>query len=301
MRNLARILVPIFLILGPGLTWAEVDVDDLKFHLPSTFTLSGTSSNAGTKTGGAAIHLMLPGNYWINGAADQAVEETDGLETKTLGGSISIGTDPLDEFSVDFGFDGSTVESQYRVQEGRLRVAVMPDSVFSLNNPGLEMVIELRAGRFSFANSPNPVFQTNEVQLESRTARFELGWYGSSPWTFRLWTEQVQLADGFKELNRPLAPLFIPLTAISTGLGWPREEWAGSLGYSKNRWSARLQVSKKRAFVTDDKTITYLTAGDFKWTRRLTSGVRISTAVSDGGSVTSDPINTLGADLGFSF
>jgi hypothetical protein len=277
---------------------------DITFKLPSSVTLSGSSSSSNTKSGALGVHLMLPRNFWIDGAVDQATEDTDGLLTKTLGGSVSLGTDPLAEYALDVGVDTSGVEDQYRVTEGRARITAMPDSYFGLSNSGLELVLELRSARFAFANNPNIIFNTNGVELNAGTLRFEANWYGWSPWSLRLWTEQTSLDDKFKDLNRPLAPLFIPVTAISTGLSWPGDEYGIGFGYSRRRWGLRLALSKKRAAITEDKTTTAALAADLRWTPRVSTSLRFAqiqgvtegTSGSDG-----EPIQTGGVDLTFSF
>lgn len=288
-------------------SFAATTADDFTFRLPSTFTISGSNSSSNTRSAALALQLMLPGNYWVSGAVDQATEETDGLVTKTLGGSVSFGTDPLQDYSIDIGADSSGIEDQYRVNEGRLRVTAMPASIFGLDNSGLETVLELRFGRFAFANSPNIVFNTNGVELGARTLRLEFNWYGWMPWSIRAWTEQTQLDDQFKELNRPLAPLFIPVTAISTGLSWPGDEYGMSLGFSRKKLGARLLGGRKRAAITRDQTTTLAVMLDYRWTKRISTGLRYSNLQGDteGTSATTEssqePIHTGSADITFSF
>lgn len=116
--------------------------------------------------------------------------------------------------------------------------------------------------------------------------------------------EQTQLDDQFKELNRPLAPLFIPVTAISTGLAWPGDEYGMGIGYSKKRWGVRVSGSKKRAAITNDQTTTGSIMADYRWTSRVSTGVRLSQiqGTTEGiTSVSSDSIQTGGLDLSLAF
>lgn len=286
-----------FLLLGPRLGFAASTREaEPIYKIPSSITVSGTSSNADTKSIGAGVRLFLPQNYWVDATFDRATEQTDELETKTIGGSFSVGTDPLDQYSLDLGFDAFGIEDQFQVQEARVRVAAMPTS--------FESILEIRSARFSFANSPNAVFQNREVILDAHTLRLEFGWYGWTPWSVRAWTELVQVASGFSDLARPLAPIFIPVTAISTALSWPGEEYGFSTSYSRRLWGARITVSTKRAIISGDRTATLAVSGDYKWTRHLTSGVRISrvsTLEATSGSTDLDPILTTGLDLTYSF
>ena len=294
MRRISRAFL-ILLTTGFHLP-AFADEADLTYQLPSSITVSGTTSSAETRSMGAALRLFLPRNYWNDATLDRAIEKTDDLETSTTGGSLSIGTDPLDEFSVDFGFDAFGIEDQFRVQEARARLAFVPAS--------FESILEIRTARFSFANSPNPIFQNREVVLDAQTLRLEFGWYGWTPWSIRAWTEQSHVAGGFSDLARPLAPVFIPVTAISTALSWPGEEYGISSSYSRRRWGARLALSTKRAIISGDRTFGVVAIGDYKWTRRVTIALRVSrTAVlaESNDSAESEPILSTGLDLTHSF
>jgi hypothetical protein len=297
----------VFLVALISVTQAEAeDSDDFAFKIPSAITLSGTSSNAGINSGTFDARVMLQRNFWLGAAFDHAVENTDGFEIKTSGSAFSIGTDPLAEYTIEGGYENSGVTDQYRVQEGRVRLTAMPDRVFSVSNRGVEAAIELRTARFSFANTPNPVFQTTTVELQAQSARFELSYYGWSPWTIRLWTEKTKLAEGFKDLARPLAPLFIPLAAISTAVSWPGEEFGAGLAYSRHRWSTRIFGSYRTAFVSNEQTGTLGLATDFKWTSWISNSLRFShvTALAQSSSAAASdgqPIQTYGLDTVISF
>ena len=281
--------------------------DDMTFHIPSTATISGSSSSTGAKSGVLDVRLMLPKNFWIDVAGNSATDEIDGLQTKTTGGSASVGTDPLGEYAIEGGFDASGVADQYRVQEARLRFTAMPDQILSVSNSGFEVALELRSARFSFANSSNIIYSSSTVQFTAQTERLELAWYGWSPFSFRVWGENAQLDEGFKDLARPLAPVYIPEAAISTGTSWPGQEIGASFGIGKKRWSTRIAGSKKTAAVTGDQTATITLSGDFKWTKSFATALRFSSAstLGDNSSSTtsapSDPIQTSGLDLIVSF
>ncbi len=285
---------------------AHAEDHDLTFSLPSALVVGGGASSTGTKSGLFDVRFMLPRNYWIGAAFNRAIEETDGLETKTSGSAFSIGTDPLEEYSVEGEYDNSGVDDQYRVQEGRVRFTAMPDNFFGLSNSGFEATLELRASKFSFANSPNIIFQSTTVELAAQNARLELAWYGWSPWTIRMWTEKGTLADGFKELARPLAPLFVPLAAISTAVSWTGEEVGAGVAFSRRRWSTRLMGSSRTATVTGEQTGTLSVGGEFRWTPQIATALRFShtaamTQSSQTTSTDGDPIQSYGLDLSFLF
>lgn len=269
---------------------------DVYFRLPSTVSFSGSQSSGDTKSGAMAVRIVLPRNYWLEVSADRAIEMTDGLETKTLGLSGTFGTDPLDDYSIDVGADAFGVDSQYTVRESRLRLTAMPNSVFGLENPGIELAAEYRGAEFEFANTPNLIFSANPVILRAQTLRLEAVFYMLSPWTLRLHIERAELANGFQDLNRPLAPIFVPETAISTAVSWPGQEEGIGLSYGAKKWSARIGAIRKQAAVTEDKTFTASIAADYAWSRKISTGVRYANSKSeDDSSLT--PIETVGFDI----
>lgn len=279
---------------------ATAAIEDVTFPLPSTLTVSASQSSTETKSLAAGLRLMLPRNYWLELAADRASETADDLETSTLGSSIAFGTDPIEDFSFDIGLDGFGVSDQYSVREGRIRLTAMPATVFGWKNPGLEVALEYRQAGFEFANSPNPIFSTSSVKLDARTLRTEFGFYMISPWTLRAFFERVSHDQGFQDLNRPLAPLFVPETAISTAISWPRDEDGLSLSYSARKWGARVAASRKVAAVTLDKTFTASLGVDYRWTRKLSTAFRYSNAKSENDS-TLPAIDSFGLEFAFSF
>lgn len=243
---------------------------------------------------------MLPKNFWIEVAGDHATEVTDGLETNTLGSSVAVGTDPIEDYALDLGVDGFGVSDQYFVREGRARFTAMPTSIFGWNNPGVEVAFEYRLAGFEFVNQPNPIFTNTSVKLEARTLRTEFGFYMLSPWTIRLFFERVSLDQGFQDLNRPLAPLFIPETAISTAISWPSEEDGLSLSYGAKKWGARVAASRKVAAVTLDKSFLTSVGVDYRWSRAITTVIRYSNSKSE-----DDPslpaIDSVGLEFVYSF
>lgn len=243
---------------------------------------------------------MLPKNYWIELSADRAIELTDGFETKTRGLSGTVGTDPLADYSVDLGADAFGVESQYSVREGRIRLTAMPSSVFGLENPGIELAFEFRGSEFEFANSPNLIFTASPVILRAQAYRLEIVFYLLSPWAIRLHSERAELASGFSDLNRPLAPLVIPETAISTAVSWPGQEDGVGLSYGTKKWSARIGAVRKQAAVTEDKTLTASIAADYAWSRKVSTGLRYANSKSEDDSALT-PIETVGIDIQLSF
>ena len=285
------------LVLAPCLCPAE----ELPiFSLPSTanFSLSGSNSDAQSATVG--LQLMLPRNFWIAGSLDSAKEKTDDFETNTNGGSIAIGTDPLGEYGVEAGIDGFGVDNQYRVREARIRGVLAPDSIFELENPGIEAGIEYRVGRFAFANSPNIIFNTTEVELETRTVHVDVTWNTGRYWTFRAYAERTSLPSAFADLNRPLAPLFIPESAISTAVSWPDEEGGGTVGYSRGRYGIRVGLSQKHSPISGAVSALHSAGIDYRLTRRLLIGARgsVSRSLDD---TSLDPIQTIGLDLSLQF
>lgn len=289
------------LLLAPWQpAWAATQEDEVTFRLPSTLTVSGSNSSTETKSVAAGLRLMLPRNFWLELAADQANETFEGLETQTLGSSLSLGTDPIEDYSIDVGVDGFGVTDQYLVREGRVRITAMPTSFISWKNPGIELSFEYRVAGFEFKNTPNPIFSTSNVRLEARTMRTELGFYMLSPWTLRLFFERVSHDTGFQDLNRPLAPLFIPETAISTAISWPRDEDGLSLSYSAKHWGARVAASRKVAAVTLDKTFTASIGVDYRWTRAFSTVVRYANSKSENDS-TLPAIDSIGLELSVSF
>jgi hypothetical protein len=273
---------------------------EVTFRLPSTLTMSASRSSTETKSLAAGLRLVLPRNFWLEAAADQATETSEDLETETLGTSVSFGTDPLEDLSFDLGVDGFGVTDQYFVREGRVRLTAMPTSVLGWNNPGIELALEYRQAGFEFKNTPNPIFTSSTVNLEARTLRTEFGFYMLSPWTVRIFFERVSQDQGFQELNRPLAPLFIPETAISTAISWPRDEDGLSLSYSARKWGARIAASRKVAAITLDKTFTASLAVDYRWTRKVSTVVRYANSKSENDS-TLPAIDSLGFELAYSF
>lgn len=279
---------------------ATAAIEEVTFQLPSTVTVAASRSSTETKSLAASLRLMLPRNYWLELAADRAAETEDGLETSTMGGSFAVGTDPIEDFSVDIGLDGFGVSEQYSVREGRIRLTAMPTTVFGWKNPGLEMAFEYRQASFEFANSPNPVFSSSSVKLEARTLRTEVGFYMGSSWTLRVFFEREAHDQGFQDLNRPLAPLFIPETAISTAISWPSDEDGLSLSYSARKWGTRFAASRKTAAVTLDKTLTASLGIDYRWTRKFSTTLRYSNAKSENDS-TLAPIDSIGIEFALSF
>ena len=94
------------------------------------------------------------------------------------------------------------------------------------------------------------------------------------------------------------------MTAISTGLAWPGDEYGMGIGYSKKKWGVRASVSSKRAAITNDQTTTAAIMFDYRWTSRVSTGLRLSqiqgsTEGITGGS--SDSIQTGGFDLSLAF
>lgn len=119
--------------------------------------------------------------------------------------------------------------------------------------------------------------------------------------------KKAALADGFKDLNRPLAPLFVPLAAISTGVSWPGDEFGGSISFGRRRWSIKALGSIKSAYVTGDKTGTVGVTGDFRWTSHFTNALRFSNLSTLGTATTTtassseiQPVQTYGLDFIFS-
>lgn len=306
MRTLARLLIAIqavtvvavFAVVAVVAVFvaATAHASDVYFRPPSTVSFSTNHSSGDTKSGAVAARLMLPRNYWIEVSADRATELTDGLETKTVGISGTVGTDPLADYSIDLGADAFGVDSQYVVREGRVRMTAMPISVFGLDNPGIEMAFEFRGAEFEFANSPNPIFTSSQVLLRAQTYRLEAVFYMLSPWTLRLHAERAELANGFQDLNRPLAPLFVPETAISTAVSWPGQEDGIGISYSAKKWSARIGAIRKQAAITEDKTFTASIACDYSWTRKVSTGIRYANSKAENDS-TLAPIETVGIDI----
>lgn len=302
-----RALLILFLITlaqvafgAPSEMTANDESDEVTFRLPSTLSIAGSQSSSETMSSMVAARLMLPKNFWIEVSMDRATESTDGLETKTLGLSGTVGTNPISDYSVDLGVDAFGVDDQYNVREGRARITAMPMTVFGLENPGVEVSAEYRGSEFEFANTPNPIFSSNQVRLAVQTFRMELSLYMFSPWTLRFYGERAQLADAFKDLNRVLAPLFIPETAISTAVSWPGEEDGMTLSYGGKSWSARVSAARKKASVTEDKTFTSAIAFDYAWTKKISTGVRYANAKSEDDSSLS-PIETVGLDIQLTF
>ncbi len=295
-------LFTLSMLLSPSVALAAVE-DDVTFKIPSSLSLGASSSNTNSTATNAALRWMLPKNYWLDFAFDRATDETDGLKTTTQGGSFSVGTDPIEDAAVEIGIDGFGIADQFHVRELRVRGVWSPESFFGSLNPGIEFVVELRGALFKFSNSPNPIFRSNEVELEAKTLRAEFGWFGWAPWTVRVWSEQTQLAQDFVQLERPLAPIFVPLTAISTAVSWPGEEYGASLGYGRNRWSARILGAWKKASISHDESTTFAISGDYRWTRRFSTGLRVSTihVISDASTDTLEPAQVGGLDLVLSF
>lgn len=270
------------------------------FTLPSAvnFSLSSSSSDAQSATLG--LQLMLPKNFWIAGSVDSAKEKTDDFESNTSGGSVAIGTDPLAEYGIEAGIDGFGVDNQYRVREARIRGVFAPDNVLELENPGIEIGAEYRVGRFSFANSPNIIFNTTEVELETRTLHLDLTWNIGRHWTFRAYTERTSLPSAFSDLNRPLAPLFIPESAISTAVSWPDDEGGGTIGYSRGRFGIRVGLSQKHSAISGAVSALHSVGVDYRLTRQLLIGMRgsVSRSLDD---TSLDPIQTVGLDLSLQF
>jgi len=298
LRKLAAHFIAIQAVTVFVTVWAHAS--DVYFRPPSTVSLSASQSSGETKSGAVAARLMLPQNYWIEISGDRAIELTDGLETKTLGLSGTVGTDPLADFSIDLGADSFGVDSQYAVREGRIRLTAMPIAVFGFDNPGIEMAFEYRGAEFEFANTPNPIFTSSQVLLRAQTYRLEAVFYMLSPWTLRLHAERAELANGFLDLNRPLAPLFTPETAISTAVSWPGQEDGIGISYGAKKWSARIGAIRKQAAITEDKTFTASIAADYAWTRKVSTGIRYANSKSEDDS-TLTPIETVGIDIQLSF
>jgi hypothetical protein len=291
----------LFSVLTIGASASSAGENDLfDFRLPSTVVLSISQSSTETKSAAASLRVMLPKNFWIEFAGDQATEVTDGFETTTLGGSVALGTDPIEDYALDLGIDRFGVSDQYSVREGRARFTAMPNSIFGRNNPGIEVTFEYRLAAFEFVNQPNPIFKNTSVKLEARTLRTEFGFYMLSPWTIRLFFERVALDQGFQDLNRPLAPLFIPETAISTAISWPSEEDGISLSYGAKKWGARVGASRKVAAVTLDKSFLTSVGVDYRWSKAITSVIRYSNSKSE-----NDPslqaIDSVGLEFAYSF
>lgn len=274
----------------------DSDLGEVYFKIPSTISLSGSQSSSDTKSGAVSARLIFAKNFWTEFTADRSTDTTEGFETKTLGLSATLGTNPLADYSVDLGVDSFGVDDQYSVREGRVRVTAMPYSVLGLENPGIELAGEYRRGQFEFANTPNPVFSSNPVSLTTDSYRVELGLFMLAPWTIRLHAERAHLADGFSDLNRPLAPLFIPETAISTAVSWPGEENGIALSYGGRKWSARIGAIRKAAAVTGDKTVTLSFAADYRWTKKISTGLRYAHSKSEDDS-SLEPIQTVGFDV----
>lgn len=275
-------------------------MQDVTFRMPSTLTLSASQSSTETKSAAAALRLMLPKNFWVEVAADQAIESFDGFETKTLGSSISVGTDPIEDYAFDIGLDAFGVVDQYQVREGRIRVAAMPLSLLGWMNPGIELALEYRQAIFEFTNQPNPIFNSSVIQLNGQTLRTELGFYMLSPLAVRLFFERISLDQGFQDLNRPLAPIFIPEAAISTAVTWPKDEDGISLSYLKRQWGARVAVSQKTAAVTSDKTITVGLGIDYRWNRKFSTTLRYMNSKSQNDS-TLPAIDSFGLEFALNF
>lgn len=270
------------------------------FALPSTVNVSVSSSSSETQSASIGAQLMLRKNFWLAGSIDSAKEKTDDFESTTSGGSVSVGSDPLDEYSFEAGVDGFGVDNQYRVRELRIRGTLAPDSIFELENPGVEIGIEYRIGRFSFSNSPNIIFNTTEVELETRTLHFDATCNVGRHWTFRAYVERTTLPSAFSDLNRPLAPLFIPESAISTAVSWPDDEGGGTIGYNRGRFGIRVGLSQKHAAVSGAVSALHSLGIDYRLTHKLLIGARstVSRSLDD---TSLDPIQTFGLDLSVQF
>lgn len=270
------------------------------FTLPSAVSLSTSSSSSDAQSATIGLQLMLPRNFWIAGSVDSAKEKTDDFESNTTGGSVAIGTDPLAEYGIEAGIDGFGVDNQYRVREARIRGVLAPDFIFELENPGIEIGLEYRVGRFSFANSPNIIFNTAEVELETRTVHVDVTWNAGRHWTFRAYAERTSLPSAFSDLNRPLAPLFIPESAISTAVSWPDDEGGGTIGYSRGRFGVRVGLSQRHSAVSGAISALHSAGIDYRLTHRLLIGIRgaVSRSLDD---TSLDPIQTAGLDLSLQF
>ena len=285
------------LLIAPCLCVAE---ELPSFSLPSAVSLSTSSSSSDAQSATIGLQLMLPRNFWIAGSVDSAKEKTDDFESNTTGGSVAIGTDPLAEYGIEAGIDGFGVDNQYRVREARIRGVLAPDFIFELENPGIEIGLEYRVGRFSFANSPNIIFNTAEVELETRTVHVDVTWNAGRHWTFRAYAERTSLPSAFSDLNRPLAPLFLPESAISTAVSWPDDEGGGTIGYSRGRLGVRVGLSQRHSAVSGAISALHSAGIDYRLTHRLLIGIRgaVSRSLDD---TSLDSIQTAGLDLSLQF
>lgn len=286
---LYTVLLASALTLPASALASEADTDDVfEFKLPSSLTVSGSSSSADTRAASAALRLVGPKNFWLDLGFDSATEKTDTLETKTTGMTAAVGTDPLEMFAAEVGFTGYGVQNQYNVREVRARG--------SLAVGDFDLALEGRAATFSFVNTPNSIFSSPEVELETRSWRGEIGWYGLAPYSLRAFYEGTALDSRFNDMARPVAPLFIPETAIAAAMAWPVEEVGGTLGYSSRLWGTTAGYSQRKAYVTAERTGVTTLSADYRWTQSVTTGLRFSSSRSLDDQ-TLDPIQTIALDL----
>lgn len=252
------------------------------------------------QTQALGLRLMLPENFWIEASFDRAIETTLELQTKTQGGSVSVGTDPFAEYSFEVGGDVFGVENQYTVNQLRVRATAMPDSVFGFYNPGFDFSLELRGSRFAFANQPNPVFNTRTVELDALSARADLSYYFFRSWSVFLFAERARLDDRFQDLNRPLAPVFIPETAVSTALSWPSSESGVGASFNRRVWGVRVSAARRIAAVTEDITQLFFARLDMRWTKSIESGLRYAHSRSEA-DPSLGPIDSYGFEMAYRF
>lgn len=284
-------VLTVALSIGHPLQSYAQDEPEFKFTLPSTATLSVSGSNTETRSGAMGLHYFFSSNYWIDVSADSSTEKTDSLETKTTGAALSLGTDPLATVAVDVGGDATGVKDQYSVREGHVRVTWTPEFIDSF-----DFTFEYRRATFAFTNTPNSVFSESVVELPAHSGRLEVGFFGWSPLSLRIYGEKSQVDSRFSDLGRTLAPLVIPSTAISTALAWPESDLGFSVRYSGARWGFGVGASQKRAAVTGERTGTLTLTSDYEWNRKVTSGLRVTTSRPTD-DTSADPIHTMGLEL----
>jgi hypothetical protein len=280
----------ITLMLSPNLAkaWAQS-------NWPNSLILSTGGSGQDSRTAMAQLRMAVLDVHYLSIAVDQSIESLDGVELKTRGGSLAIGSDPIAEWSLEAGLEFSGIADQYSIREPRLRLTFAPYSL-----EGWDVAIEAQSASFIFANRPNILFSTSEVELQTRGLRIDSGFSFRSGFSVRAWYEKSELSPDFDEMDRPLLALVIPESAIATATSWAEERWGLGLGYARRKWGVYSRAETQRAKVSREISRTLSMSGDWRWSKRIWNSIRVSQSKSLTDTA-AEPSGSVSIDLGVTF
>jgi hypothetical protein len=262
-----KVLTPMLLALA---SW-NAGLAAAQHAWPNSLSVAAGGSGEDLRNSSVQLRLALFEIHYLNLALDQTTETLDGLELRTRGGSFSLGTDPIAEWSVEAGVDASGIADQYNIREPRIRLTYAPYAL-----EGWDLSLEGQSASFVFANRPNILFSTSEVELQSRGLRFESGYGFRNGVSLRAWYEKTELSPDFDEMDRPLLAMVVAESAISVATAWAEERWGLSLGYARRKWSINSRVETQRAKVSREVSRTLSISGDLRWTKRFWNALRLS-------------------------